>query len=186
MRLRQSVAFSVIGVLLGAALGLILWRGIPQAVGPSTPAGGITPVVAPLVGARAPEFSAPSVDGETFRLIEQQGRPVIVNFWATWCEPCRAEMPLLEDRALEFSDDGLTIVGVDFDEPQEVVRAYRDELGLSLPLLLDDGGEIQRLYRVVAYPTTFFIGRDGLIRAVHLGVLDDAMLDEYLAALGLG
>lgn len=187
MRLRPSAAFTAIGVLLGAALGVILWRGIPQPAEPApTPEAGITPVTAPLVGARAPEFSAPSVDGETYRLSEQQGRPVILNFWATWCEPCRAEMPLLEARARELADAGLLIVGVNFDEPEAVVREYRDDLGLTLPLLLDPGGKIQRLYRVVAYPTTFFVGRDGLIRAVHLGVLDENILDEYLAALGLG
>jgi peroxiredoxin len=147
---------------------------------------GFTPVMAPLVGARAPEFSAPTLAGPPIRLSELRGQAVVLNFWATWCEPCRAEMPLLDDRATALAGQGLVVLGVNFDEPEEDVRAYRDELGLSFPLVLDPGGAVQALYRIVGYPTTYFIDAEGIIRAVHLGVLDEALLDDYLAGLGWG
>jgi peroxiredoxin len=95
-------------------------------------------------------------------------------------------MPLLDDRSRALAERGLTILGANFDEPEEAVRAFRDELGLSFPLLLDPGGEIQSLYRVIGYPTTYFIDADGVIQAVHLGVMDEAQLDDYLSDLGLG
>ena len=186
---RRALGFTALGVLLGAALGLVLWRGIPGGLASPEPPVGMpdfTPVVAPLVGALAPDFSARTLDGPSIRLSEQRGQAVVLNFWATWCGPCRAEMPLLDDRARSLAGQGLIVPGVNFDEPEETVRAFRDELGLSFPLLLDPRGEIQSLYRIVGYPTTYFIDADGVIRALHLGVLDEAQLDDYLADLGLG
>lgn len=189
MDLRRALSFTAVGVLLGAALGLVLWRGIPDDLvlpEPSLGAPSFTPVVAPLAGSRAPEFSARTLDGALVRLSELRGRAVVLNFWATWCQPCRAEMPLLDDRSRTLAERGLVVLGANFDEPEEDVRAFRDELGLTFPLLLDPGGEIQSLYRVIGYPTTYFIDADGMIRAVHLGVMDEAQLDGYLADLGLG
>ncbi|MBM3120646.1 MAG: TlpA family protein disulfide reductase, partial [Chloroflexi bacterium] len=184
----RPLSFTAVGVLLGAALGLVLWRGIPDEVAsPGTVPGApeFTPVVGPLVGSLAPDFSARSLDGPSIRLSELRGRAVVLNFWATWCAPCRAEMPLLDERSRAWAERGLIILGANFDEPEEDVRAFRDELGLSFPLLLDPGGEIQSLYRVIGYPTTYFIDAEGVIRAVHLGVMDEAQLDGYLADLGL-
>lgn len=189
MKRRRPLSFTALGVVLGAALGLVLWRGIPDEVAspealPGAPE--FTPVVGPLVGMLAPDFGARTLDGLSIRLSELRGRAVVLNFWATWCAPCRAEMPLLEDRSRALAERGLIILGANFDEPEEDVRAFRDELGLSFPLLLDPGGEIQSLYRVFGYPATYFIDADGVIRAVHLGVMDEALLDGYLADLGLG
>jgi peroxiredoxin len=189
VRLRRSLTFTALGVLLGAALGLVLWRGIPDEVAsPESSPGApeFTPVVGPLVGSLAPDFGARTLDGPSIRLRELRGRTVVLNFWATWCAPCRAEMPLLDERSRALAERGLIVLGANFDEPEEYVRAFRDELGLSFALLLDPGGEIQSLYRVIGYPTTFFIDADGVIRAVHLGVMDEARLDGYLADLGLG
>jgi peroxiredoxin len=186
---RRLLTYTALGVLLGAALGLVLWRGIPdELASPEASAGApeFTPVVAPLAGSLAPDFGAQALDGQSIRLSELRGRAVILNFWATWCAPCRAEMPLLDDRSRALAERGLTILGANFDEPEEAVRAFRDELGLSFPLLLDPGGEIQSLYRVIGYPTTYFIDADGVIQAVHLGVMDEAQLDDYLSDLGLG
>jgi len=185
----RPLTFTALGALLGAALGLVLWGGLPAdpaSPEPSAGAPAFTPVAAPLAGARAPDFSAPTLDGSSMRLSDLRGRAVILNFWATWCEPCRAEMPLLDDRSRTLAERGLAVLGVNFDEAVEDVRAFRDELGLTFPLLLDPGGELQSLYRVIGYPTTYFIDADGVIRAVHLGVMDEALLDDYLADLGLG
>lgn len=189
MKAFRPLAYTALGVLLGAALGLILWRGIPDGSASPEPSAGVpelTPVMAPLAGARAPDFSARTLEGASIRLSDLRGRAVIINFWATWCEPCRAEMPLLDDRAVALAERGLVVLGVNFDEPEESVRAFRDELGLSFPIVLDPGGQVQSLYRVIGYPTTYFVDAGGVIQAIHLGVMDEGRLDDYLAALGLG
>jgi peroxiredoxin len=95
-------------------------------------------------------------------------------------------MPLLQARARNLETQGLSVIGVNFDEAATVVRAFQDELELSFPLLLDPGGHINALYRVLAYPTTFFVDAAGVIRFQHLGVMDEGQLDSYLDRMGLG
>lgn len=189
MAVRRALTFTGIGLLLGSALGLAVWGGIPGDAAPAEPvtgATGLTPVVAPLVGGRAPDFDALDTTGDRWRLSDLKGRIVVLNFWAIWCEPCRAEMPLLEARARDLETTGLVVIGVNFDEPAGMVRAFQTELGLTFPLLLDPGGTIQSLYRVLAYPTTFFVDAAGVIRFQHLGVMDEGQLDTYLEDMGLG
>jgi thiol-disulfide isomerase/thioredoxin len=124
------------------------------------------------------------VDGESLRLSDLRGKVVALNFWATWCAPCRLEMPDLQERARQFPDR-LAVVGVNFDETAEDVAAFRDELGLDFPLLLDPDSAVQRLYRVLGYPTTFFIDEEGTIRIQHIGLMSPGQLDAYLEELGL-
>ncbi len=189
MAARRALTFTAIGLLLGSALGLVVWGGIPSDAAPAEPATGapgLTPVVAPLVGGRAPGFDALDTAGDRVRLSDLQGRIVVLNFWATWCEPCRAEMPLLQARARDLETTGLTVIGVNYDEPADTVRAFQTELGLTFPLVLDPGGTTQSLYRVLAYPTTFFVDAAGVIRFQHLGVMDERQLDTYLDDMGLG
>jgi len=116
-----------------------------------------------------PEISLPTLDGRTFKLSEQLGKPVIVNFWATWCLPCRAELPAFEAVYKSHRDDGLVIVGVDIAEPQDVVTKFVADMGLTFPVALDSDGEALALYRVQGLPTTLFVGRDGTIRDMTVG-----------------
>jgi thiol-disulfide isomerase/thioredoxin len=116
-----------------------------------------------------PDVSLPTLDGRTFNLAALRGKPVIVNFWATWCLPCRAELPAFEEVRRNHRDDELVIVGVDYAEPQDVVSKYVAEIGLTFPIALDEDGEVSELYRVEALPTTFFVGRDGNIRDMAIG-----------------
>jgi len=139
---------------------------------------------AAVVDAPAPDFTLETVDGETIRLSEMQGKVVALNFWATWCGPCRLEMPDLQDRA-ELFPDQLVVLGVNFAETAEEVAAFREEVGIDFPLLLDPEGDVQRLYRVLGYPTTFFIDEQGTIRAQHIGLMSGGQLDDYLEEMGL-
>ena len=116
-----------------------------------------------------PEISLPTLDGRMFRLSEQLGKPVIVNFWATWCPPCRAELPAFEEVYKNHRSDGLVIVGVDIAEPQDVVTKFVADMGLTFPIALDSDGEALALYRVQGLPTTLFVGRDGTILDVTVG-----------------
>jgi peroxiredoxin len=185
---RRAWSLLAIGALLGLAAGLVAWGGFPEPTPvASTPvAVGLTPVAAPVVGGLAPDFEAMGTDGDEFRLAQARGQVVVLNFWATWCEPCRAEMPLLEARFRTMEARGPLVVGVNFDEPVDVVRAFQKELGLTFPIVLDPGGRIQALYQVVGYPTTYFVDRSGVIQIAHIGSMDEAQLDKYLRQMGLG
>jgi thiol-disulfide isomerase/thioredoxin len=119
-------------------------------------------------------------------LEETLGKVVLLNFWATWCGPCRVEMPFFERTYAEFKDEDFVVLAVDFDEPIEAVRAFQEELNLNFPILLDPGGEVQRTYRVLGYPTSVLIDREGLIHAIHVGIMTEAQLDDYLGELGVG
>ncbi len=141
---------------------------------------------APEKGALAPDFVLKNIDGEVVRLSDFRGQPVLINLWATWCGPCRLEMPAFQERFLMFKEDGFIVLAVDFDESAEDVAAFRDEFGLTFELLLDPGAEVQQLYRNRTYPSSFFVDREGVIQVQHIGVMTEGQLDGYLAELGLG
>ncbi|MGD8554988.1 MAG: redoxin domain-containing protein [Anaerolineales bacterium] len=174
-------------VLTAAALGLVYLTGgfgggaeaLSEQSGLEADLG-----AAPVLGALAPDFSLINTRGQPIRLHDLRGQYVLINFWATWCGPCRIEMPALQSRHQRFGNMGLVVLGVNFDEAEGAVRAYGEELGLSFPLLLDPGARIQQLYRVRGYPTSFFVDWEGIIRIHHIGVMTEAQLDGYLTQLG--
>ncbi len=171
------------GLLLGVAIGLVVFAA-PTST-PTTAAGATNaPAPAPVVAAPAPDFELETVDGESIRLSDLRGKVVAVNFWATWCLPCRLEMPALQARADTYGDR-LAVLGVNFEETPAEVKAFRDEVGVRFPLLLDPGAVVQRLYRVVGYPTTYFIDSEGIVRFQHLGLMSGEQMDTYLEQLGL-
>jgi peroxiredoxin len=122
-----------------------------------------------LVGAPAPDFTLSSLSGPNLRLSEYQGRVVMINFWATWCGPCRQEMPALQTIYQRYEPAGFTLLGVNVDaEPDGAMRMAK-ELGVSFPLLFDETKEVTRLYDVRAMPVTVLVDRDGVVRYVHHG-----------------
>lgn len=134
----------------------------------------------PEVGALAPEFTLKDLHGNDVSLSDFRGQIVLLNFWATWCGPCREEMPTIQER---YNGGGFAILAINFGESQEKVQEYLDELGIDLPVLLDPGGSIQELYRVRGYPSSFFVDPDGVIRFIHIGELKQDDLDYYLSQL---
>jgi peroxiredoxin len=119
-------------------------------------------------GTKPPDFNSRTADNRTVSLASLQGKVVLLNFWATWCNECRPEMPMFERLHREFSAQGLSVIGINAREGAAAVREYSKELGLTFPLVLDSTGEINAAYGVIGLPTTFLIGRDG--RAVALAV----------------
>ncbi len=138
--------------------------------------GGVAPSRgAPRVGTRAPNFTLENVDGKKVSLTDYRGKTVIVNFWATWCVPCRTEMPAID--AVARADPNVVVLAVDVTEGEDPVRDYAQKLGLSFTPLLDTSGQVTTLYHVNALPSSFFIGPDGMIRAMNVGPMDQRMLD---------
>ncbi len=119
-------------------------------------------------GTKPPEFNGATADGRTVSLASLRGKVVLLNFWATWCQECRPEMPLFERLHREFTAQGLSVIGINAREDTAAIQSYAKELGLTFPLVLDPKGEINAAYGVIGLPTTFLIARDG--RAVALAV----------------
>lgn len=136
----------------------------------------------PVVGRSAPAFHLRTLGGQNASLADYRGRPVVVNFWATWCEPCKQEMPALQSEAA--SHPGLTILGVDNVEAAVKVRPFVQQLGLTFPILLDQDGSVVEQYRVIGMPTSFFIDRSGTLRAVYRGALTRGSMNQDLATIG--
>ncbi len=136
-------------------------------------------LVAPLVGRIAPDFALTGIDGQSFRLSALRGTPVVINFWATWCPPCRKEMPELEKLWLDYGADGkLMLLGVDQAEDKATIEQFRQSMvAVTFPILLDRTTKVANLYNVQALPTTFFIAADGRIQDVKIGgPMDRAVL----------
>jgi peroxiredoxin len=142
--------------------------------------------IAPIAGALAPDFRLQNLEGEEVQLSDFRGRAVLINLWATWCGPCRLEMPAIQDRYESYEQDGLIVLAVNFDESEGAVRDFRDELGLTFQILLDPGAIVQKLYRNRNYPSSFFIDEAGVIQVHHIGVMTEGQLDENLAEIGVG
>lgn len=137
---------------------------------------------APEIGSEAPDFTLQDLTGTGVSLSELRGQVVLINFWATWCGPCRQEMPIIQAR---YNDGGFALLAVNFDEGVEKVQAFVRELGLNLPILLDQGGKIQELYRVRGYPSSYFVDAKGVIQFIHIGEMNAADLNYYLMKLGV-
>jgi peroxiredoxin len=116
-----------------------------------------------------PQVSGSTLDARQLSLTEHRGTVVVLNFWASWCLECRAEMAMLERLQREFSSRGLSIIGVNARESRAAVGRHATELGLTFPLVLDPDGKINARYGVIGLPTTFVIGRDGRAIALAIG-----------------
>jgi peroxiredoxin len=125
----------------------------------------------PQEGFLAPDFSVATAAGGTFTLSEQRGHPVVVNLWASWCPPCRAEMPALQQVLNDLAPRGLRMIAVNLtrQDTEPAARAFAEEVGLRLPIGFDFDGQIERLYAVRALPSTFFVDSHGVIQRVVIG-----------------
>jgi thiol-disulfide isomerase/thioredoxin len=118
------------------------------------------------------DFSLPLLNGENRKLSDLQGKVVFLNFWATWCGPCRAEMPAMEALHRRFKDRGFEILAVNCQEKREQAAAFMQDLGLSFPVALDGSGQISSAYGIRAIPTTYILDRQGSIIARIVGSLN--------------
>lgn len=128
-------------------------------------------VPAPQAGFLAPDFELQTLDGKTVKLSDLRGQAVLVNLWATWCPPCRAEMQTLETVYQDYKEQGFTVLAVNMtsQDDAQAIRPFVDERRLTYPILLDETGEVGRAYEMKSLPSSFFIDRQGIIREVVIG-----------------
>lgn len=185
--LRSNLLLIGGGILVGLGLGLLLMAAFGV--------GGdfltrlrlqqeSRPWLAEESNARAGYFELEDLNGETVHLTDLRGKVVVINFWATWCGPCRIEMPVLEEYHHRYEPE-MTVLGINVQESREAVEAYVSELGLTFPILLDEEGKVSSLYRVRGYPSTYILDGEGIIRYQHIGQISEAQLQTYLENLGV-
>ncbi|GGR41099.1 TlpA family protein disulfide reductase [Deinococcus ruber] len=163
----------LIAAALVVALGVGLFRGNGQVQGP-------------LVGKPAPAFTLQTLDGGTVSLATLSGRPVVLNFWASWCVPCRQEAPLLRDLSERQTASGVAVIGVVFsDKNLAAVKAFVQEFSLAYPSLLDPTLSTAIAYGVSGVPETFFIDKGGTVRGYDQGALTAARLKTGLDTIGV-
>jgi thiol-disulfide isomerase/thioredoxin len=154
----------VIGVVVLSAIWIYVSR-VPTGTASSTA------LPNPQVGFAAPDFALDTLDGQSMKLSGLRGQPVLVNLWASWCPPCRAEMPALDAVYRKYRDAGFVVVAVNttYQDTETDARAFVQRLGLSFPILLDRDGTTSQRYKLQGLPTSYFVGRDGVIRDIVIG-----------------
>jgi cytochrome c biogenesis protein CcmG/thiol:disulfide interchange protein DsbE len=167
---RHLVIAAVAPLLLLALLAAILLARAPA----STPTS---------IGSVAPDFTLADLEGRPISLAALRGRPVIVNFWASWCGPCVEEFPLLREAAERHAGDGLVVVGVVWRDRSEAARDFMARNGAPWAAAMDPGERVAGDYGILGPPETYFIGRDGTIAARQIGQISAASLDAKLAAI---
>jgi len=171
-------------------LAILLVASVLAACGSQTrlqlPGDDATPAVSaetPAVGQLAPDFTLRSTSGDTISLSDLRGHVVLVNFWATWCAPCKQELPAIDKVARRYAQQGFVVLGVDDRDQDDEAIAFARQITVSFPLLLDSRGATASRYHLVGVPTSFLIDRNGVIRAVHPGPYTERELDKAVRAL---
>lgn len=138
------------------------------------------------IGETAPDFTLTNMQGEPMTLSDYRGSKVILNFWASWCGPCRSEMPDMQKFYEATQDDNIEVLAVNlthFERQREHVDEFVEEFGLTFPIPLDEENEQYDAYEVLTIPTTYFIDEDGVIQAKHLGPMTYDFMEDTLAAM---
>ncbi|GAB4397655.1 MAG: TlpA disulfide reductase family protein [Anaerolineales bacterium] len=128
-------------------------------------------IPAPQVGFAAPEFTLTTLQGDSLTLSDLRGQAVLLNVWASWCPPCRAEMPAMQQVYAEYAERGFTVLAINLtaQDSRSAAAAFVAENGLTFPILLDESGSVANAYRAASLPTSFFIRPDGIIEEVIIG-----------------
>jgi len=170
-------------LMIGVVALSLVWMFI---VRPAMPEAGAAAPPSPQIGFAAPDFTLDTLDGQAIALSDLRGQVVLINLWASWCPPCRAEMPALDAVYRKYREAGFVVLAVNttFQDSEADARAFAQNLGLTFPILLDRDGATSRRYQMQALPTTFFVGRDGTIRDIVIGgPMSEALIASKIEGL---
>jgi len=186
MRMKNNaIAFLVL-------IGLVVYgayddfRGSSSDTGPAAEAAETGLETGIRKGQLAPDFALEDLQGNTVRLSDFRGKKVLVNFWATWCPPCRAEMPHLQKFYEDYRSQGVVVLGVNLtptEKNPDRVQKFAKEQHLTFPIVLDKEGTVKNTYRVVAYPTTFLLDTGGVIRETFHGPMQYDMMKKAVSRI---
>jgi cytochrome c biogenesis protein CcmG, thiol:disulfide interchange protein DsbE len=140
---------------------------------------------APQIGAAATPFELKTLDGKPISLTNLRGKPLVINFFASWCDPCREEMPLINELAAQSGNKGYSVLGIAVEDSRAAVTEYAKEFKLTLPIALDLNSTVKRAYRIFGPPATFFIDRQGIIRDIIIGPLTPERASTALSNAGI-
>lgn len=166
------------GLLLGLVIGGFFLFSNPHKTG------GQRRPDPPSTGVALADFEASTLSGTQVKLSSMRGGPVVLNFWATWCPPCRQEMPMFQEFSNRYKGK-VTFIGVNYAENMVTVQKFVTSLKITFPIWLDKDGAISDLYYIQDYPYTFFIDSDGVLRSIHIGQLTEDLLVKYLGTVGV-
>ena len=175
------VVFIILVLILGSSW-IVFSRTVAGGVMPAEHAAALSP--APVAGHPAPDFALKTLDGEIIRLSDYKGSPVVVNFWATWCGPCRAEFPDFQETWVDNADR-LVIIGINHTTADQasMVPDFVAEFGVTFPIVLDETGNTVDAYNVLGLPTTIFVDRNGVVQEVFTGPVNKAYIEAKLSEL---
>ena len=180
----RPVRYSIVAAIVLVVGGIFVWRDVlPRYTGPQY--GVLTTTARVEVGQPAPDFQLlDHATNKPVKLSDYRGKAVVLNFWATWCGPCRAEMPEFK-KVYDARNSELVILGVDYRESPDQIEYFNRDFDLKFPLLVDRPGDVQNYYGVQGLPSTFFIDKDGVLRARSVGPALGSVLTEGLRAAGV-
>jgi peroxiredoxin len=135
----------------------------------------------PVEGSKAPDFKLVGMDGKEHSLSDYKGKTVVVNFWGTFCPPCKDEMPAIQHQYDKRNTDKVAFLGLNLGESKITVQNFIDQYKVNFPILLDDNEETRKRYGVMNYPTTFFIGPDGRIAKIWIGEMTEPFIEKTVA-----
>ena len=156
-------------LMLASLVAGLLWTVVSRV--PSAVGAPLSSSPSPREGFLAPDFTLDTLEGTKVTLSDLRGKIVLINLWATWCPPCRAEMPALENAYEQYKDSGVVILGLNVtnQDSEKDIPLFVKEFGLTFPILLDRDGSVSALYQLRGLPTTYFVNREGIIRTVVVG-----------------
>lgn len=170
------IIFASTGLVLALAVaGVLLMRGDSEKESPSQ-----SP---PPAKESAANFTLALLDGKSFQFSDHKGKPVLINFFASWCLPCREEMPLLVKTAHEYGPKGVVFLGIAIDDTEEKMKEFMVRYDVDFPVGLDKTTEIQKSYGLYGIPTTYFIDKQGVINYFHSGAVTEELLQHELDKL---
>lgn len=135
------------------------------------------------IGDAAPDFELVDLEGNAHRLSEYKGQGVLLNFWGTWCPPCKAEMPYMENQYKEFEEKGVQILAVNIKQSNYTVETFRDQYGLTFPIVIDKNESVRRAYDVLPLPTTILINEDGIIEDIITTEMTEEQIRSYMESI---